>query len=121
MSRFDTSSIEQNNNTIVSIIIPSYNAELYIGACLDSLIHQTYSALEIICVDDGSTDNTYHILETYHSMDNRIKLLKQNHQTAGAARNCGISEYSRAVTPQVRQAGNRLSGLTETTCASLLA
>lgn len=90
MSRFDTSSIEQDNNTIVSIIIPSYNAELYIGACLDSLIHQTYSALEIICVDDGSTDNTYHILETYHSMDNRIKLLKQNHQTAGAARNCGI-------------------------------
>lgn len=92
MDRFDTSSIEQHDTMIVSIIIPSYNAGLYIGECLDSLMNQTCQDIEILCVDDGSTDNTYHILEKYQLRDKRIKLLKQNHQSAGAARNCGIRE-----------------------------
>ncbi|MDE7324011.1 MAG: glycosyltransferase [Lachnospiraceae bacterium] len=79
-------------NELVSVIVPSFNAELFIGDCLDSLINQTYSALEIICVDDGSVDSTYHILQKYQSKDRRIKLLKQNNKFAGVARNCGIRE-----------------------------
>lgn len=75
---------------MVSVIIPVYNAEMYIAECLDSLIHQTYSSLEIICVDDGSTDGTYSILETYRSKDSRIKLFRQDNQYAGAARNKGL-------------------------------
>ncbi len=75
---------------MVSVIIPVYNAEMYIAECLDSLIHQTYSALEIICVDDGSTDGTYSILETYRLKESRIKLFRQDNQYAGAARNKGI-------------------------------
>ena len=75
---------------MVSVIIPVYNAEMYIAEGLDSLIHQTYSALEIICVDDGSTDGTYSILETYRLKESRIKLFRQDNQYAGAARNKGI-------------------------------
>lgn len=94
MDGFEAVCRKQDDADLVSIIIPSYNAELYIEECLDSLINQTYSALEIICVDDGSTDHTYHILETYRSKDKRIKLFKQEHLSAGAARNCGIKNAS---------------------------
>lgn len=77
---------------LVSVIIPSYNAEAYIAECMDSLLHQTYSNLEIICVDDGSTDNTYRILEAYQAKDARVKLFRQHNQYAGVARNRGIME-----------------------------
>lgn len=76
--------------SLVSIIIPCYNSEKYIIECLDSIVTQTYSELEIICVDDGSEDNTVSIIEGYISRDNRIRLLKQNHLYAGVARNTGI-------------------------------
>lgn len=74
----------------VSVIIPVYNVEKYLRQCLDSVINQTLSDIEIICVDDGSTDSSLAILEEYANKDDRIKILKQQNQYAGVARNNGI-------------------------------
>ena len=74
----------------VSVIIPVYNTELYLKECLDSLVHQSLPEIEILCVDDGSTDSSMAIMESYARKDARIKILQQNHKRAGAARNLGI-------------------------------
>lgn len=75
---------------LLSIIIPIYNSELYLRRCLDSVISQTYKNLEIICVDDGSTDKSCQILDEYKEKDSRIIILKSNHQGVSAARNAGL-------------------------------
>lgn len=75
---------------MVSVIIPVYNAEKYIEECLDSLLRQTYPDFEIICVDDGSTDNSLKILREYEKCDKRISVLTQKNQYAGVARNAGM-------------------------------
>lgn len=74
---------------MVSIIIPIYNMERYIGGVLDSLLAQTYQDFEILCVDNGSTDQTPSLLETYSKRDARIKVLSIGPSNAGAARNAG--------------------------------
>lgn len=79
---------------LVSIIVPTYNVERYISECINSLINQTYSNIEIVCVDDGSLDNTFSILEQYQANDSRIKLIKQENQFAGVARNNGMKHAS---------------------------
>ena len=78
----------------VSVIIPVYNAEKYLRQCLDSVVNQTYKNLEIICVNDGSTDNSSEILKEYASKDDRIILINQNNQGNGCARNVGLSRVS---------------------------
>ena len=75
----------------VSIIIPVYNTSKYLKQCLDSVINQTLQEIEIICIDDGSTDDSLLILEEYWQRDKRIKILTQKHKKQGAARNYGIS------------------------------
>lgn len=82
------------NEVKVSVIIPTYNAEKYIIQCIDSIINQTYSNIEIICIDDGSTDSTITIISQYIESDSRIQLLKQEHQYAGQARNLGMKHAS---------------------------
>lgn len=74
----------------VSVIIPVYNVEEYLPECLDSVVNQTLKDIEIICVDDGSTDNSLEILKEYAKKDPRIKVLTQKNQGAGAARNKGL-------------------------------
>ncbi len=74
----------------VSVIIPVYNAEEYLHQCLDSICAQTLKELEIICVDDGSTDRSVHILNEYAGKDSRIKVVVQANGGAGAARNHGL-------------------------------
>ena len=74
----------------VSIIIPVYNVEKYIEKCIESIINQTYKDVEIICVNDGSTDNSLTILENYASKDYRIKIINQDNKGVGFARNVGI-------------------------------
>ncbi|MGI6766501.1 MAG: glycosyltransferase [Lentihominibacter sp.] len=74
----------------VSVIIPIYNAELYLEQCLDSLLNQTLKDIQIICVNDGSTDRTGMLLEEYKNEDSRIEVLHQSNQYAGVARNNGM-------------------------------
>lgn len=75
----------------VSVITPVYNVEAYLRQCLDSVLNQTLRDIEIICVDDGSTDGSAAILEEYAAKDSRIKVVKQENAGAGAARNAGLS------------------------------
>ena len=76
----------------VSVIVPVYNAEKYLNKCLDSLINQTLKDIEIIVIDDFSTDNSLKILEDYAKNDNRIKLIKQRENCGqGTARNLALN------------------------------
>lgn len=78
-------------NNLVSIIIPVYNVEGYIEQCLNSLINQTYSNLEIIIVNDGSTDKSSNICQIYAKKDSRIKVIQQNNKGVSSARNKGLA------------------------------
>lgn len=80
----------ENKNILISVIIPIYNAELYLQKCLDSVVNQTLKDIEVICVDDGSTDNSVDIIKKYMMSDSRIKLFQQSNKGAGAARNYGL-------------------------------
>lgn len=75
----------------VSIIIPIYNVEKYLKECLNSVVHQTLQELEIICIDDGSTDNSLDILNYFSNIDRRIKIIKlERNQGQAFARNRGL-------------------------------
>ena len=76
---------------LVSIIIPVYNVEQYLAQCLDSIINQTITNIEIICINDGSTDHSANILKSYKERDHRIKILTIDNQGAGIARNVGMN------------------------------
>ena len=78
----------ENNMPLISIIVPVYNAEKYIERCLNSLINQTYNYIEILCIDDGSKDNSYNIIKEFK--DKRIKLLRQENAGPAKARNLGL-------------------------------
>lgn len=79
------------DNPRVSVIVPVYNGEKYIERCLYYLISQTIKDIEIIIVNDGSTDNTMTIVEKIAKKDGRIKILEQENKLQGAARNKGLS------------------------------
>lgn len=87
----------KKNNIKISIIIPVYNAEKYLEECLNSLVNQTLKSIEIICVNDGSTDNSLEILEKYKKKYNNIRLFSQENKGVNAARVVGyenaIGEY----------------------------
>lgn len=73
----------------VSVIIPVYNSKLYLKTCLDSVISQTLADIEIICIDDGSNDNSLNILNEYKNIDTRITVIESVHKGAGYCRNLG--------------------------------
>ena len=76
---------------IVSVVVPVYNAEKYLRRCLDSLCGQTLRNIEIVCVNDGSTDSSLQILQEYADSDSRVKIFSQKNGGEGAAKNAGIS------------------------------
>ena len=76
---------------LVSVIVPVYNVENYLRQCLNSITGQTLKNIEIICVDDSSTDGSKRILEEYAKKDERVKIITQPNKGAGAARNNGLS------------------------------
>lgn len=79
---------------LISIIVPVYNVENYLERCLQSLINQTYKNIEIVCVNDGSTDNSLNILNKFQKKDSRIKIISQENQGLSEARNVGIKNSS---------------------------
>ena len=79
------------DNALVSVIIPAYNVAEYIPFCLDSLISQTYNNLEIICVNDGSTDSTLDVIKDYAQKDGRIVLIDKENGGLSSARNAGMN------------------------------
>lgn len=79
---------------VLSVIIPVYNSEKYLSKCLDSVINQTLKDIEIICVNDGSTDSSRKILAEYQKNDKRIRIIDKKNGGLSSARNAGIEEAS---------------------------
>lgn len=83
-----------NTNDLISIIIPVYNVQEHLNHCLNSVIKQTYTNLEIICINDGSTDNSLNILQKYSQKDNRIKIINKQNGGLSSARNAGLKAFT---------------------------
>lgn len=75
---------------LISVIVPVYNSEKYLTACVESILKQTYKHLEIILVDDGSTDNSKAICDQYAEVDSRIRVIHKNNGGPSDARNAGL-------------------------------
>jgi len=82
--------ISNNRGPIISVIVPVYNVEIYLKQCVDSIINQTLREIEIILVDDGSTDKSPQICDEYAVSDKRIRVIHQNNGGVSAARNAGL-------------------------------
>lgn len=82
------------DKTLVSIIVPVYNAELYLEECINSILEQTYKNLEIILIDDGSTDNSFEIMKQYSENDSRVQSLSISNSGPGKCRNVGLDIFS---------------------------
>jgi len=78
----------------ISVLIPVYNAETYLNEAIDSILNQTFKDFELICVNDGSLDNSLEILENYAKNDSRFKIISQENAGCGAARNLALDEAS---------------------------
>ena len=78
----------------VSILIPCYNVEKYIHQCMDSVVNQTLKDIEIICINDGSKDNTLSILQEYAKADNRIVIIDKSNSGYGDSMNRGLQKAS---------------------------
>lgn len=92
VNKKNISFIEDCGNVDISVIIPVFNAEKYLVQCLDSIINQSFKNLEIICINDGSTDKSLNILEEYSKKDKRIKIINISNHGQGYARNIGIKK-----------------------------
>ena len=90
-SALEETDILEDSNIKFSVIVPIYNAEKYLQLCLDSIINQNYKNIEIILIDDGSTDSSFEICEEYERRDNRIILIKQNNKGIVYSRKVGIA------------------------------
>ena len=83
---------KQHEKGLISIIIPVYNVEPYLKRCLESVRNQTYSYLEIILIDDGSTDGSGQICDSYQDMDKRIRVFHKKNGGSSSARNLGLDK-----------------------------
>ena len=84
--------MKEEKNIIISVIVPIYNVEEYLEECLESIQNQTYTNIEVIMINDGSTDGSKEICERFCLQDNRFKLVTQENQGLSAARNRGVKE-----------------------------
>lgn len=82
----------KDNNVLVSIIVPVYNTSKYLGKCISSLVGQSYPNLEILLIDDGSTDNSGEICDNFSSHDSRIKVFHKENGGVSSARNMGLKK-----------------------------
>lgn len=86
----DVEDAAQKGRSVISIVIPVYNQETFLAQCLGSVLSQTLRDIEVICVDDGSTDSSSEMLAAYAAKDDRVKVLAQENRGVGAARNVGL-------------------------------
>jgi glycosyltransferase involved in cell wall biosynthesis len=77
-------------NKMVSVIVPVYNCEEYLGKCMDSILKQTYEDLQVVVIDDGSTDSSQEIAERFWKLDKRVRLIHQENRGVSVARNRGL-------------------------------
>lgn len=74
----------------ISVIVPVHNVEMYLEECLESIVNQTFTDIEVICINDGSTDGSLDILNEYQKRDSRIRIISQENRGAGASRNIAL-------------------------------
>lgn len=74
----------------ISVIVPVYNVERYVSRCLDSILSQSFTDLELLCINDGSTDNSLKIIQQYRKFDRRVKIIDKENGGLSSARNAGI-------------------------------
>ena len=79
---------------VISIIVPVYNTGLYLEECLNSIHNQTFKDYEVICVDDGSSDNSYEILNKYKNIIKNYKVIHQENQWVASARNTALKHVN---------------------------
>ena len=84
--------MQESDKTLVSVVIPVYNMEKYVARCIQSVLDQIYGNLDIIIVNDGSTDSSKDIIEEYAKRDERIRVITTANKGLSAARNIGIIE-----------------------------
>ena len=82
------------NRPLITILVPCYNVEKYVDECLSSIQKQTYDNLEVLCINDGSTDNTLNILRKYEASDNRFHIINKSNSGYGASMNIGLNKAS---------------------------
>src|SRR5699024_8754189 len=82
--------MKMNTDIMVTVIVPAYNVEQWIKRCIDSICNQSFSNLEIIVIDDGSTDNTFKVLQECAKKDKRIRIIHQENSGLVAVREKGI-------------------------------
>ena len=83
-----------NNKPLISVIVPIYNSEKYLDKCISSIVNQTYSNLEIILINDGSSDGSRMIIDSWASKDNRIKAIHKDNEGDVATRNMGLDIFN---------------------------
>ena len=83
-----------SNNDLVTIAVPVYNVSEYLPRCIQSLLEQTYQKIEILLLDDGSTDESFEICRQYAQKDNRIHAIHKENEGVSATRNYGINKAS---------------------------
>lgn len=86
----DTHFINTEDKPLVSIIVPIYNVEKYLSACMESIVNQTYSNIEIILVNDGSTDKSFEIANQFLNQCDNVILINQSNKGVSVARNKGL-------------------------------
>ena len=95
---------------VISVVVPVYNVEPYLIECLESIINQTYRDLEIILIDDGSTDKSGDICDEYGKKDERIIVIHQNNQGSASAKNAGnIHIFNKTTMPGVTMIAMRIN------------
>lgn len=82
---------------LISVIIPVYNTAGYLPRCLDSILNNTYKHLEILCINDGSKDNSLEVLNGYAAKDPRVRVIDQENAGVSAARNRGAGRSCRRI------------------------
>ena len=88
--RIDKNMIGEKMENLISVIVPVYNVEPYLKECISSILHQTHNALQVILIDDGSTDGSGEICDQFAKRDDRIEVIHQKNAGVSVARNAGL-------------------------------